>query len=118
MRRSRKPARKTRRNDFGQRNEITESCWFTVQTRFGYRMSLVRLFFVCMGEGGRCRPAMNGQSHMLDWGQHHDPARRAASTWLAAAIIALGGHGESQPKGTNDTPEGRARNRRAALRRL
>lgn len=36
---------------------------------------------------------------------------------IAAARLSTDGHGEASPKDTNDTPEGRARNRRVELRR-
>jgi outer membrane protein OmpA-like peptidoglycan-associated protein len=37
---------------------------------------------------------------------------------ISADRLSTGGHGASAPKDTNDTPEGRARNRRVELRRL
>ncbi|HEY5808807.1 MAG TPA: OmpA family protein, partial [Povalibacter sp.] len=36
---------------------------------------------------------------------------------IAAARLSTDGHGEASPKDTNDTPDGRARNRRVELRR-
>jgi len=56
-----------------------------------------------------------------------DLSKRRAAAVKAALVsqygidggrLTTGGHGESSPQATNDTPEGRARNRRVELRRL
>jgi outer membrane protein OmpA-like peptidoglycan-associated protein len=64
---------------------------------------------------------VGGDSSNLDLSRRRSQSVKAALVeryGIAASRLTTGGFGASQPQAKNDTPEGRARNRRVELTRL
>jgi outer membrane protein OmpA-like peptidoglycan-associated protein len=63
---------------------------------------------------------IGGEAANLDLSQRRAASVKAALVrrhGIAAARLSTGGYGENRPKASNDTPEGRALNRRVELTR-